>query len=284
VFWGGPVLAAGSTGHSGRLIVSYAFIPVAVAVVLLWKKKWEWATFAYYTLGIALIKMVVTMGIFIGAPPRRAAGNAKPIDMLVGTARTDATYRAIETDRWGFLKGRVSLVSSTDQAVAVITNVSAGKKQRRLTHRVSVTGHSLSPTTLLATVGDSLIVTNNDNEMHTFNVTGEGGALLQLPLAPGKSSPPQLLTRQGWFDSHCAQGHDDEVMQLVVFGHPYYETVRDGGTFEFDSIPAGRYVVALYDLTRNATGTQPESLAHADFGIVAAETAWVELSVQENKP
>lgn len=283
VFWGGPVLAADSIGHSGRLIVSYSFIPLAVAGVLLWKRKWEWATFAYYTLGIALIKMVVTMGIFIGAPPRRAAGNAKPIDMIVGSANATAAYRTVDTNRWGFLRGRARTVSPTGHVVAVITNISSGKRRAHRSHEVSVTSETLSSTVLVATIGDSLIVTNHDSQLHTFSVNGEGGALLQMPLAPGKSSPPQLLTRIGSFDSHCAQGHKSERMRLVVFGHPYYAAMSGDGTFALDSIPAGRYVVALYDLAINAPDARPALLADTDIGIVAAETTSVELSVQENE-
>lgn len=283
VFWGGPVFSAEAFGHSSRLIVSYSFIPLAVATVLIWRKKWEWATFAYYTIGIALIKMVITMGVFVGASPRRASGVAKPVGAVSGVVIQESNYRAVETNRWGYLNGQINSGTSSDDIVTAITNIQAGKALRHLMHTVSITGGKASPRGLTVTVGDSLIVTNNDGTLHTFSVSGEGGALFQLPLAPGKSSPPQVFARPGIYTSHCAQGHADEVTRLTVFANPYHAaiTLPDGG-FTLDSIPPGRYQLAVYDLNGATTLSVNDAIGMADFTVVAAETSAVELNLTED--
>lgn len=281
VFWGGPVFSAEAPGHSGRLIVSYSFIPLAVAAVLIWRKKWEWATFVYYTIGIALIKMVITMGVFVGASPRRASGVAKPIDKIIGSAGQEGSYRPVSSDRWGALRGQVLADSCARQLVAVITNINAGKAIRHQMHTIAIADNAASPRLLAVTVGDSLTVTNNDGTLHTFSVTGEGGALLQLPLAPGKSSPAQLITRQGVFSSHCAQGHADETSQLAVFAHPYHTAVGSDGVFGLDSIPPGLYQLAVYDLKAVTTLSIGGAIGKADFTIAAIETSAVELNLKK---
>lgn len=280
VFWGGPVFSPSASGHTWRLVVSYGFIPLAVAAVLIWRRKWEWASFAYYTLGIALIKMVVTMGVFIGASPRRADGVAKSIDRIVGTPPQESGYRPVVIDRWGTLKGYVRSDSSLESAVAVITNIQGGKNFRHTMHRVAITAGIASPRFVVASVGDSLIVTNNDGSLHTFSVSGEGGALFQLPLAPGKSSPAQVFSRPGVYSSHCAQGHPDEITRLLILVSPYHAAVASEGSFAMDSIPEGRYQLSIYDLQAVSHGSHREA-ATTDFAIVAPETAVVEISLTE---
>lgn len=278
VFWGGPVFSPSAGGHTWRLVVSYGFIPLAVATVLVWRKKWEWASFAYYTLGIALIKMVVTMGVFIGASPRRADGVAKSIDRIVGTAPQESSYRPVVMDRWGALKGHVRSDSSLESVVAVITNILGGKALRHTMNRVAITSGVASPRHVTAAVGDSLIVTNNDGVLHTFSVSGEGGALFQLPLAPGKSSPAQVFSRPGVYSSRCAQGHPGEVTRLRVLASPYHADVASDGTFAMDSIPAGRYQLSIYDSKAVDNGSHRE-VATTELAIVASDTAVVEISL-----
>lgn len=280
VFWGGPVFSPSAGGHTWRLVVSYGFIPLAVATVLIWRKKWELASFAYYTLGIALIKMVVTMGVFIGASPRRADGVAKSIDRIVGKAPQESSYRPLVMDRWGALEGHVRSDSSLESVVAVITNIPGGKTLRHTMHRVAITSGVASPRDVTATVGDSLIVSNNDGVLHTFSVSGEGGALFQLPLAPGKSSPVQIFSRPGVYSSHCAQGHPDEITRLFVSASPYFASVAPDGTFAMDSIPEGRYQLSIYDLKDVSLGSHREAATIA-LAIVASDTAVVEISLTE---
>lgn len=277
VFWSGPVFSASAIGHGRRLVVSYAFIPVAVATVLIWHISWEWATFAYYTLGIALIKMVITMGIFIGVEPRRALGNAKPIDAIVGAARQESKYRSMQTNRWGYLKGHAEPMDSTRNIVVVITNISSGKPLAHRTHDVTVAAESVSRSSVVASIGDSIRITNHDSQLHTFNVTGPNGALFQLPLAPDKSSAPQVLSREGQFVSHCSQGHENEQVNLVVFGHPYFTAVSSDGTFTIDSIPAGEYRVEMYNTSDAPIDGDAHQADYADFGVVAAETTIVRI-------
>jgi hypothetical protein len=281
MFWGGPALSANTLGHGGRLIASYGFIPIAVAAVLLWRRKWEWAGFAYYTLGIALIKMVITMGIFIGASPRRAVGNAKPIDTIVGASHQESNYKTVVSNNWGFLRGRVDSDSPMNNFVTVITNIASGKPLERRLHRISVANQTVSPQFLVCGIGDSLEVTNHDRQLHTFNVTGEGGAFLQVPLAPDKTSPPQLLSRKGWFSSHCAQGHGDESLRLLVLAHPYHAAVQQNGSFAIDSIPPGHYSVEVYDMATGSSFTKTATMANLD--IIAGDTTLVDFEITRDE-
>lgn len=282
VFWGGPVFSPSAGGHTWRLVVSYSFIPLAVAAALIWRKKWEWASFAYYTLGIALIKMVITMGVFIGASPRRADGVAKSIDRIVGAAPQERSYRAVVMDRWGALKGHVRSDSSPESVVVVITDIQRGKHFGHAMHEVAITDGIASPSYVTASVGDSLIVTNNDDVLHTFSVSGEGGALFQLPLAPQKTSPAQVFSRPGVYSSHCAQGHPTEITRLHISASPYHATVDSDGTFVMDSIPEGRYQLSVYDLRAVSRGSHREA-ATTVVAIVASGTVRVKLSLEEEE-
>jgi hypothetical protein len=282
VFWGGPVFSPSAGGHTWRLIVSYSFIPLAVAAVLVWRKRWEWATFAYYTFGIALIKMVVTMGVFVGASPRRAGGVAKSIDRVVGSAAQETGYRTVVLDRWGDLRGYVKSEGSLERIIAVISNIQGGKQFRRAVHEVSITSGVASPRFIAGAIGDSLVITNHDGVLHTFSVSGDGGALFQVPLAPGKSSPPQAFSRAGVFSSHCAQGHPDEVTRIFVSASPYHTSVAPDGAFAIDSIPAGRYQLSIFDLTRD--GEETDALAAVtSIAIVAGDTTTVEILLTEQE-
>ncbi len=277
VFWGGPVFSATARGHSERLIVSYAFIPLAVAIVLMWRKTWEWTVFAYYTVGIALIKMVVTMGVFIGASPRRASEVAKPIGRIVESTTQEGSYRVIHTDRWGYLKGWISTDTAVSNLGVMIMNIRAGKPMEHSLHDVAISRGIASPRSLSGTVGDSIIVTNHDGTLHTFSVSGDGGSLFQLPLAPGLSSQPQVLARAGRFESHCAQGHVDETVHLTIHAHPYHATVEANGVFTLDSIPPGRHEIAIYRMDRYHGDSDHAILSTREIVLVGADTAVVKI-------
>jgi hypothetical protein len=279
VFWGGPVFSARALNHGGRLIVSYTFIPAAVAVALIWRRRWEWAAFTYYTLGIALVKMVVTMGIYMGALPRRAADAAKPIDAVTDPAHHGSGYKVVNSGRWGHLEGRVRMDDSRPNLFAALADVPAGKALSPRRHEIDITGMTSSHRYLMATVGDTLFVTNHDGILHTFSVSGTDGPLFQLPLTPGKSAPGQILSRQGIFSSRCAQPHPDEVTTLAVWAHPYHVAVGEHGGFRLDSIPPGRYRIGVFDFGSGRDGARNEPIASENINIATEAVFTIEFDL-----
>jgi hypothetical protein len=112
--------------------------------------------------------------------------------------------------------------------------------------------------------------------LHTFSVTGPGGGLFQLPLAPSKMCPSQVLSRNGIFTSHCAQGHQNETTEFAVFSHPYHTIASADGTFRLDSIPPGDYHIEVYRLD-GASTDDPE--AQAEIRVNSMETSTVEINL-----
>ena len=63
LLWGEPLWKDPRGAHLGRLVASYAFIPVACAAALAWNRKLTIPTLSAASAVIALLKLLVTAGL-----------------------------------------------------------------------------------------------------------------------------------------------------------------------------------------------------------------------------
>lgn len=244
-FWGGPVFTASSLNHGGRLVVSYAIIPVAVAVVLIWRRMWSTANWVYLTFGLALIKMVLTMGVYLWVIPRGARLESRPISHTAPPALVHG-YEGMEMEAHGRIAGTIGGGDFGGIAIAALQNIQAGKPTFRRTHMVAVEESEVRPPVLTATAGDSIRPVNCDPIHHSFLLHDSSQQLFQLPLLPAEITTERALPSPGSFVSRCVHGHPDERLYVVVFNHPYHRRVSQNGGFEFDSVPPGEHQVAIW--------------------------------------
>jgi len=240
-FWDGPVFTATSLSHGGRLLASYVFIPLAVTAVLLWQRKWNWATFGYVALGLALIKMVITMGVHLWVIPRGARMEVRPLN----TERSpNRAYLATDTLATGHL---IVQSHAADTLLMALLNVHQGRTPERTTRTVRIAQGVPTPALVIATSGDSISIQNLDTLFHTYELRGPVGQLLQVPLPPGSPAMRKVLRRHGAYTSRCAQHGNTESMQLVVFDHPYW--ILEAGDGELSDIPEGAYDLGVWHTT-----------------------------------
>jgi hypothetical protein len=238
VFWDGPGFTATSLSHSGRLMASYLFIPLAVAAVLLWQKKWNWGTFGYVALGLALIKMVITMGVHLWVIPRGARMEVRPLQM---EHSLNTSYLATDSLTTGEL---VVQSQDTDTLLMALLNIHRGRAPERSTRTVNISQGIPTPALVIATSGDSISIQNHDTLFHTYELRGPESQLLQVPLPPGSPAMRKILRRHGAYTSRCAQHGNTETMQLIVFDHPYW--ILAAGNGAFTHIPEGTYDLGVW--------------------------------------
>lgn len=242
-FWGGPVFTAPSLSQGGRLMVSYLFIPLAVAAVLLWKRRWEWSSFGYYTVSLALVKMVITMTVHLWVVPRGERMQARAVP---AAHETGVTYTGGLLDHWGQLVGNVHTGSKGPRGFAALLDIRSGKSAQVTTRVVSQRQGEFSPEWVLATIRDQIRVVNLDSIPHTFVLSDSVGQLLQVPLPPGSPGAERPLLRAGSFVSRCSYDHPGEGIPVWVFAHPYHALLDTAGNFSLDQVPPGTFQLGVW--------------------------------------
>ncbi len=243
-FWDGPVFTATSLSHGGRLLVSYTFIPIAVAAVLLWKRQWSWISLSYYALGLALIKMVITMGVYLWVIPRGARVEARPVDTSRSVSAKQL-YREAAMGPYGTIQLTVHGPPGGGHYAAAILDVRRGKRASRARYDITVIADGIRPELVTATVQDSVLLVNETSTFHTYSLSDSAGQLLQVPLPP-ELRVARTLQRSGVFVSRCTDQHPNESMRLLVFSHPYHATGMPGEITVLDSVPPGSYRLGVW--------------------------------------
>ena len=269
LFWGGLVFTAETSDHAGRLIVSYVFIPVAVAVALLLRRNWSWGALGYYTLGIALIKMTVTMTAYMWVIPGGQRVQSKEIETMAPAADI-ARYEQITVADGAQVTGELrfsdgSNFTDSDWIVA-LTDVRRGRAGVPQAQHVIVSGAQVSPRILSVMEGDTVVVSNQDQDFHTFALIDRIGQLFQLPLPPERSAS-RVILRPGFFESRCQRSHDGERMAVYAFAHPYHAVLDPERRFALESIPAARYHLALWRVDHGAQRAdhEPDAIRELDL-------------------
>jgi hypothetical protein len=251
VFWDGLVFTADTNDHVGRLIVSYTFIPTAVAGALLLRKNWSWSGFGYYTFGIAMIKMTVTMTAYMWVIPSGQRVQSKEIETVVPVVdyRRYEPMTVVDGARiTGELRFHDGAAITGDWVVALL-DVRRGREEDPQTHRVRVAESRIAPRLLSLSVGDTIVVANREDGLHTFALIDERGQLFQLPL-PAERTAARVIVRAGFFTSRCQRGHEQERMAVCAFTHPYHAVLDELGGFSLETIPPARYQLALWRVDR----------------------------------
>lgn len=244
-FWGGPVFTAQSLNHGGRLVASYLVIPVGVSVVLLWRKSWSLVNWGYLTIGLALIKMMITMGVHLWVIPRGARVESKPIARAMSAPAAPA-YSTDTTSAYGRIAGTMQFGSAAGPCIVALVAPASGKPPATRAHTLTIRDSRLEPDFLQATVNDSLVVVNQDSIFHTFSLGDSTHQFFQVPLLPNQTSQPRTLPLPGFFHSSCAHAHPGERLRAIVFAHPYHVQTGGHGGFAMDSVPPGDHTLGVW--------------------------------------
>jgi hypothetical protein len=239
-FWGGPVFTATALSHGGRLLVSYLFIPVAVSAVLLWQRRWEWASCGYYTVSLALIKMVITMGVHLWVVPRGERLEARAVQV----AGVSEHYQGVRQHDFGTIVG--SFEGTAAGGFVALLEVKRGKPSSPRVHDVEQEAGGFRPAFVVATLHDGLQLRNSDSRPHAFVLSDSAGQMMQVPLPPGRTAAARTLVRTGRFESHCSYDPDGERLPVWVFEHPYHALLDPDGNFRLDSVPAGTFHLGVW--------------------------------------
>jgi plastocyanin len=102
------------------------------------------------------------------------------------------------------------------------------------------------PAMLFARTGYPIEFTNSDEEMHNMNVK-ESGTREQ---APNVAIPPggtyrHTFTHDGMYDVSC-DVHPAMSAQIIITSTPYAAGADRDGTFTFNDVPAGEYILTAY--------------------------------------
>lgn len=242
-FWGGPVFTAPSLSQGGRLLVSYLFIPLAVAAVLLWKRQWEWGSFGYHTVSLALVKMVITMTVHLWVVPRGERVSARDVPAQTGVRDH---YQAQTVEKSGGIVGQVRRQDGTPSGFVALLNIKAGKPAGAMVHTLTLGSRGYSPSWILATVRDEILLASGDSLPHTFVLSDSAGEALQIPLPPGHPGTARALLRPGFFQSRCSFDHPGEHVKIWVFEHPYHAFLDSAGAFRLDQVPGGTFYLGAW--------------------------------------
>ena len=277
-FWGGPVFTAPSLSQGGRLLVSYLFIPMAVATVLLWNRRWEWSSFGYYTVSLALVKMVITMTVHLWVVPR---GERMQAQAVPAAHDGSVTYTGGTLDRPGQLVGTVHTPSEGPRGFVALLDIKSGKSTQVTTHVLNQSRGAFSPDLVLATVRDQIRVVNLDSIPHTFVLSDSVGQMLQVPLPPGSPGAVRPLVRAGFFLSRCSYDHPGEEIPVWVFSHPYHALLDTAGNFSLDQVPPGTFHLGVWT---NPVSPRPAWIQEVQVEGGTMDTVTLNLVEQERLP
>lgn len=170
--------------------------------------------------------------VLTGPPPESSAAAAvKPADAPACGARVPDESIQLAAER-GLRSVIVHLEGAPAGAAA------APSEKVRLTNRSC----RFEPRVQTATVGETLVVGNDDSILHNTHGYLEGGATffnVGLPFRGVEISRP--LARPGMIQFKCDAGHTWMSGYLLVLPHRFHATTDAAGRFRIASIPAGTH-------------------------------------------
>jgi hypothetical protein len=258
------------------IFYSYLVVPVLVAAVLAYRKKWAVSGFALGTLEIVAWKFAATyviahtMWMFSTPPPRPPA----VVDVVVPEHETALVPTPIAEGATGAIEG---LVASSDAGVATRAVVFIVSGLEAYTFMPSTGGAALSvgteiePDVAVAELHQDLRARSSDGRLHTLIAAIEDADLFNMPLqSSGAWSSAVIRRGQGVAQLRCAvHQHSRETGSLVVVRHPFHSQLAGDGHFRWEGVPAGHVTVQAL----GAGGRE----ARADLEVLAGRSAAIQL-------
>jgi hypothetical protein len=238
---------------NASIVWSYVPLPFLVLVVLLVRKRWSLAVWAFDTFRVAVFKFFITALILVGLwstteptakPPPVAPATTGEQTMTSAVLMVPATKSAPKTPTPldEATLGTIEGTASPGGLVYVSTGLEGFVFAPPPTNALLVhDGKGFSPSTLVVLVGQRLEVRSSDKKLHTFLAAETGGRqLLSAPLVAMSERTIVFTEPTAPLTVHCAVHAGEASAQLLVLSHPFFALASAEGTFHFARVPAGK--------------------------------------------
>lgn len=232
--------------------MSYAPIPLLVALLLARERKLVRGAFAVECMRLALVKFAITFGVanaiwLVQGPPPVPARAAPPPRPGSGGGLHDVAQAPAASDLAPLsrvdLAGAVLDANGSPVADALVY-VSAGLGD--LTFEVPgepvtlvTDGGGFSPELAVVQAWQPLELSATDGVLHTAVLSGEEqGFVLNRPVLPTGTTTVMLRRERGALEVHCSVHVETErPARLLVLGHPFVSRTDDEGRFALEGVP-----------------------------------------------
>lgn len=238
------------------ILWSYAPIPIVVAALQAWNRRWTPARWLVASFVVAGLKYLITAGILIallsvvGSPPRAPARSlSSPVREIEPLVVPEPDPTPLGELGAGTIGGIVTDEEGRPFAGALV-HVRSGLEGLVFAKapdplRLEIRGWSYAPPILGLRVGQPLLARSGDGRMHTLNALDEGKRFL--------FNAPVLAEREIRFEHprrhvemHCSI-HTEERGFVGVFAHPFFQVTDSSGRFELRGVPAVEIVLAVWN-------------------------------------
>jgi hypothetical protein len=225
--------------------LSYAIVPLLVALVLVRSGRFAWSALAFGTIETTAYKFGATFVIahaawsFVDPAPRIQRIHRNPI----AAKRAPLVPSTIDPEQTGEIRGRAPAGSLVYVASGLDHLVFAPDDRPLILQH---DGHGLAPRFSAVQVGQPIDVVSHDERIHTMRATDSRHMFrknLALPPSTTRSTLPfdRALGRLN-LDCTVHRGEEDPA-ELVVLAHPFFARADESGTFSLRGVPAGHLVI-----------------------------------------
>jgi hypothetical protein len=249
------------------IFYSYLVVPVLVAAVLAYRKKWALGGFALGTLEVAAWKFAATYVIahtiwMFSAPPPKPPAVVEVVapehePVLVPTPIAGGATGTIE----GFVGGDGG--AATRAVVFIASGLESYTFVPSAEGAALSVGNAIEPAVAVAELHQELRARSSDGRLHTLIAAIEDADLFNVPLqSSGAWSSAVVRRGQGVAQLRCAvHQHSRETGALVVVRHPFHSRIERDGRFRWEGVPAGHFTVQALGAGGRETRADLEVLA-----------------------
>lgn len=145
----------------------------------------------------------------------------------------------------------ISPAGGVKWAVAMLTDIKAGKPMPTAPLEYDNSGCAFSPHVLAAPMGATLKVRNSDDMLHNSHFFLMEGAAkknlvnMALPKQGQVIENGKILRKPGLVSVQC-DAHDFMQGYIWVLSNPYGSVTGDDGSFKLADVPAGKYTLKVW--------------------------------------
>jgi hypothetical protein len=238
--------------------MSYAPIPLLVALLLARERKLVRGAFAVECMRLALVKFAISFGVAnaiwaVQGPPPVPARAAPPPRPGSGGGLHDVAQPPAAGDLEPLARMDLSgVVLDADGTPVAGALVSAAEGLGDLTFEVPdepvslvTDGTGFSPALAVVQAWQPLQLSATDGVLHTAVLAGdEQGFVLNRPVLPTGTTTVMLRRERGVLEVHCSvHVQTERPARLLVLGHPFVSRTDEKGRFVLEGVPERELVL-----------------------------------------
>lgn len=153
--------------------------------------------------------------------------------------------------------GAVLVADGVKNTVVYIDGIEADDQVAERTVGLAHTACLMSPRVIIARVGDTLAIKNNDEVFHNTRLRLDGHDVLTVALPTKGQVVKRTLNRPGIIEVGCDL-HGWTRAWIHVLRHQHAVVTGDDGSFTLSGVPAGQYRIRAWHESLGATEAQVE--------------------------